>query len=274
MPLSQIIGIIGLTALILGFLVSLIWSSIPKNVDEADFIFAGTVNDADCTILVSKGHCVIVDSGEAEDGSHIVELLQKYGVETVDCLILTHPDKDHIGGADAILDNFPVSQVICPHYGQYNSIYTALNKRIDTEGITRTVITDATQIKCGDLKLTIFPPQETFYDDDNDYSLVTLVNHGSVNLLLTADICKVRIGELESSPFPNIQLLKVPYHGRSSNASADFIRRISPDIAVVTAAKAESKIEKTLNKLGCDIYCTVGADRVFRSDGKVISAGN
>lgn len=274
MPLSQIIGIIGLSVLVFGFILSSIWSSIPKNVDDARFIFAGTVNDADCSILISKEHCVIVDTGEVDDGNHIVQLLRENGVETIDCLILTHPDKDHIGGADAILDSFTVSQVICPYYGQYNSIYNSLIKRIDSTGITRTVITDTTQLKFGDLRLTIYPPHETFYDDDNEYSLVSLVNHGSVNLLLTGDICRVRIKETESLSFPEIQLLKVPYHGRSSNASADFIRRISPAIAIVNAAKAESKVEKTLRKLGCDIYCTVGSDYCFVSDGKTLFLDN
>ena len=271
MPLTQLIGIAGLSVLVLGFIISILINRLPSRVDSARFIFAGTVNDADCSILLSDGHCVIIDTGEETDSEHIVSLLKENGVETIDYIILTHPDKDHIGGAGKILDSFQVLSVITPYYGQYSSVYTSLTKKIDELDIERIVLTDTKQYKCGDLKLTVYPPEESFYDDDNEYSLVTLVNHGKVNLLFAGDICKTRISEIEDIVFPEISILKVPYHGRSSNASADFIRRISPQYAIINAANAESKIEKTLNKLGCESFCTVGSDWSFTSDGTYVT---
>ena len=66
---------------------------------EAKFLFAGTKEDADCSSLLSGDTCVVIDTGEEEDAPHILELLKDNKVEKINCLILTHPDKDHIGGA-------------------------------------------------------------------------------------------------------------------------------------------------------------------------------
>lgn len=79
---------------------------------EAKFLFAGTKEDADCSILLSGDTCVVIDTGEEEDAPHILELLKDNKVEKINCLILTHPDKDHIGGASYLLDQIPVVQVL------------------------------------------------------------------------------------------------------------------------------------------------------------------
>ena len=56
---------------------------------------------------------------------------------------------------------------------------------------------------------------------------------------------------------PEIDLLKVPHHGRSSSAASDFIQRIAAPIAIVNASSAESKIQKALEKTGASVYYTV-----------------
>lgn len=270
--LTRWIGIIGLSVLVLALVASLLIQNIQAPVADAELLFIGTTEDADCTVLLSQDCCLMVDTGVSADAPHITEVLKEHGVETIDCLILTHPDQDHIGGASALLKSFSITQVITPYYGQYNSLYNSLLKEIDAlEGTERLTLTAVKNLRLGDLRITLYPPEKNFYDGDNDYSIVTLVNHGGVNILLAGDIEKQRITELADVDFPEIQLLKVPYHGRSSNASADFIRRIAPKLAVVNAAEPESKIRKVLSKMDAEIFCTVGQDAFFLSDGETVS---
>ena len=69
---------------------------------KADFFFLQTAEDADCTLLLSDGKSILIDTGEAQDYEAICTLLRQKNLERIDCLILTHPDKDHIGSAQAL----------------------------------------------------------------------------------------------------------------------------------------------------------------------------
>ena len=268
--LARFLGVAGLLLLLVLFLLSFLFQKKGLEVGPAEFLFAGTEHDADCCILLSGGSCVVVDTGEETDGPHIVSLLRERGVTQIDCLVLTHPDKDHIGGASLLLDSFPVSMAVMPYYGQYNVSYNALLKQMESAGVRQVLPAKEFRETLGELELTFYPPEKTFYDLDNDYSLALLVKHGNITLFLPGDAEKVRLKELEKIDLPRVDLLKTPYHGRSSTASSDLIRRLSPSIAIVNASAPESKIRKTLETLGTAVYTTVGQDRFFTSDGEHI----
>ena len=67
-------------------------------------LYVFSCGKADAILLQFDGHNVLVDTGENGDGKEIVTELESKNVEKIDLLILTHHDKDHIGGADVILD--------------------------------------------------------------------------------------------------------------------------------------------------------------------------
>ena len=269
--LPRLMGIAGLAVLIIVFLVSLLFQNRKIEIGQAEIIFASTENDADCCIMISDGSCLVIDTGEEADGPHIVELLKGHGVETIDCLILTHPDNDHIGGASLLADNFSIDMIIMPYYGKYRVGYTSLLKKFSENGTEQIFPAKESGMSVGDLRLTIYPPNETFYEQDNDYSLAVLVEHGNVNMFFPGDAEKTRLKELNSISLPDIALLKVPYHGRSSSASSDFIQRIAAPIAIVNSSSAESKIQKALEKTGAAVYYTVGSDHRFLSDGETLT---
>ena len=117
--LPRVIGIAGLALLIVIFLISLLFQNRKIQIGSCDIIFAGTENDADCCIMISDGSCLVIDTGEEADGHHIVEILREKGIETINCLILSHPDNDHIGGASLLADTFDIEMVIMPYFGKY-----------------------------------------------------------------------------------------------------------------------------------------------------------
>ncbi len=268
--LPRAVGIAGLALLVIVFFVSMFFQNRKLELHNADIIFAGTENDADCCILISDGSCLVIDTGEEADGPHIVKLLKDKGVETINCLILSHPDNDHIGGASLLADNFDIEMVIMPYYGKYRISYTSLLKKFTETGAEQIFPAKESALSVGELSLTVYPPENSYYDQDNDYSLAVLVEHGKVNMFFPGDAEKTRLKELSTVSLPEIDLLKVPYHGRSSSASSDFVQRIAAPIAIVNAASAESKIQKALEKTGAAVYYTVGSDHFFTSDGETL----
>lgn len=269
--LPRLVGIAGLALLVIIFIVSLLFQNRTTDLSSAEIIFAGTENDADCCIMISDGSCLVIDTGEEADGPHIAEILKSKGIETINCLILSHPDNDHIGGASLLADTFDIEMAIMPYYGKYRLIYTNLLNKFTEHGTEQIFPAKESGLSVGELMLTVYPPEKNYYDQDNDYSLAVLVEHGNVKMFFPGDAEKVRLKELSTVSLPEIDLLKVPHHGRSSSASSDFIQKMSAPVAVVNSSSAESKIQKALEKTGAAVYYTVGSDHRFTSDGESLT---
>ena len=73
-----------------------------------------SVGKADCSILSDGTHTVIIDTGLESTADMVCQAIEKTGGGTIDLLILTHFDKDHIGGAAKILETFAVNTVVLP----------------------------------------------------------------------------------------------------------------------------------------------------------------
>ena len=84
------------------------------------------VGKADAIVLQLEEKVIILDAGEEEDGREIAEYLKKRNLNRVDAMIITHFDKDHVGGADTVLEELedrydmkPILYVNHHVYGMY-----------------------------------------------------------------------------------------------------------------------------------------------------------
>lgn len=237
---------------------------------NAAFLFVGTQNDADCTILRSGSYCVLIDTGEEQDGPHIAEVLEQLGVERIDCIILTHPDKDHVGGASYLLDRFPVGQLVTPYFTGEKAAYTALLRKAEEMRIPRQVLYRSRDYTYGDLKLRVFAPEKTYYENSNNYSLGVYVRHGENRLFWAGDAKKDRIKELLRLELEPVDLYHVAYHGRDTALSGQLLEVLQPEYAVVSGASPEPETMDILTKTGATVVTTVGRDVSFVSDGQAL----
>ena len=248
---GMLLCMVGVCVLLGAFAMFLLRPGSREDVQPAKILFAGTEDDADCAILLSQDTCVMIDTGEEQDAEHILTLLEQEQVEKIDCLILTHPDKDHIGGAPALMEALSVDRIVVPDYGQEKESYETLIETAEALGSSITVMAPAhsRDLRFGDLSLCIWPPEEAYYEKDNDYSLAVLLTYS----------------------LPQVDLYKVSYHGRDLTTGARLIGSIRPRYAVVTADAPGSEIEQALRLAGAQVYCTRGQDAVFVSDGELFS---
>lgn len=267
--LLKTIGILAIFSLLIG---SLSWLKPEGAVQASKIIFVGTGEDADCAVLLSRDRCVVIDTGEEQDTDRILALLKESGVTQIDCMILTHPDKDHIGGASRLLDEVKVELVLAPYYAQDKETYTTLLDKINGMGVHFLTPSRNREFYYGDLRFRVFPPDNLMYEKDNDYSLITIVEHGDTRLLFMGDAEKKRILETESYRLRGVDLYKVPHHGRDSKVGASLIEGLKPSIAVVTAQNAGKEIEEALQQAGAEVYFTVPENNVvFISDGNTLT---
>ena len=229
--------------------------------------FLKTADDADCIIMWQDGAAVMIDTGEKQDGDYILEALDKRGIKSLDYLLLTHNDKDHTGSALEIVKNVEVKCVIESPYAETNERIEKLNAYLKENGIRIMYPTHNKRINAGEMYFNIYPPNKTQYEDKNNYSIAMLLKHGSVNCLFTGDTLKKRDEELLMIDWPEIEIFKVPYHGRACSLSDELFEAVSPRYGVVTSDKADEEIIKAADSVDTKLMYTREGDVCFVSDG-------
>ena len=98
-------------------------------------IYTFSVGKADCSLLSFDGMNVLIDVGEEDDGDDILQALRDLQVEKLNLVILTHFDKDHIGGFTELSDALPIDKVILPDYVRDSELYQRMDAALQEHQI-------------------------------------------------------------------------------------------------------------------------------------------
>ncbi|MDE6780772.1 MAG: MBL fold metallo-hydrolase [Ruminococcus sp.] len=232
------------------------------------------VGKADSMVLRTENGTVVIDCGEKGDGKEILSFLEENGIESIDCLIITHYDKDHVGGAAKLIKNIEVKKVLAPDYEENSSEVEKYHKALDEKNITPVLVTENTSFTLDGVEYDIYAPEKTFYgeDNDNDFSLVTKVTYHNTTMLFTGDAMEQRLSEIMD--IGKCNLLKVPYHARKIDNLEKFLSCVSPKYAVACTSESEfsDNTENLLEKYRIKYYSTCYDGRITAvSDGNGIS---
>ncbi len=235
------------------------------------------IGKADSFLFHSDSGVVLIDCGEYEDGEEILTTLKSNGISTIDYLIITHFDKDHVGGAEYILKHFEVKNVIEPDRQSDGAEYRLYKTALKKLGMTATTLTETMDIQLGSVIYRLYPAHLSSAEnnDDNYCSIVVKVIHGENTLLFTGDAVGDRLKELiEMGDEIDCDFLKVPHHGVYEELSEEFIEAVSPEIAVITCSKKNKESDEVMNILsnvGATTYRTRKGDITVSSDGTKIT---
>ena len=234
------------------------------------------VGKADAVIALSNEHALLIDAGEEDDGEEILDFLNKHLINEIDALIITHFDKDHVGGADTVLENIPVKTVYTPDYEGTGTDYFDFLEAAKNAGVTPQRLKEPVYFFFEDTEVLIEPPGSCEIKDeniefDNNFSLITTFTHGDNKLVFTGDAEKARIREwLGEKEREKCDFLKVPHHGIYNGALDELFSALKPDFSVICSSKknpAEAKTLEFLKKYCPNIYETKDGDVLVISDG-------
>jgi len=263
-------AVILLIGVMLGLIYGLNMLSKPEYDPLLNIAFVGTGEDADCIVIWQSDFAMMIDTGEAADAPDILEFLEEQGIHKLDYLILTHPDKDHIGSAVEIVHMLDVYMAVQPYYQKANDRLGSLNTRMTQEKVKVVIPSRVLHYSFDDVQIFIYPPREKHYDDDNNYSLGILIKHGDVNLFFPGDAEGKRLTEMLELDLPETDLLKFPHHGRYHDASKEMLTRLSPAYGVVTSNIVSTRLRAVCEGLGTELYFTVDNTVRFVSDGAAL----
>lgn len=236
------------------------------------------VGQGDCTLITCDGEAMLIDAGDNNKGTAVQLYLQKRGINSLDYVIGTHPDADHIGGMDVIMTKFDCEQVMLPNVSNDTATYRDVIDTMEYRGYKNTLPVVGSSYSLGDATFTVIAPNGN-YEDTNNYSIGIRLVHGENSFLFMGDAEE----EAETDIMQNgleisADVLKVAHHGSSSSSSKDFINTVSPTYAVISCGEDNSyghPSAETLNTLrsgGIKVYRTDEQGSIIAtSDGQSIS---
>ena len=244
--------------------------------DELTAVFLD-VGKADAILLYNGEMAALIDAGENDDGDAVVEAIRARGIERLDLMIITHFDKDHVGGADKVLEQIEVARVLEPDYEKDSKQVRQYREALAAAGVEAEALTENVEFTLGGCSFAIDVANKADYgeDEENDFSLVVRLTHGNVRFLFAGDAENARLAELLDEGDLASDVLKVPHHGRYADLSAVFFAAVSPQYAVITSDEDDPEDPETVRALeaaGAQVLFTREGTVTLVSDGEGVRA--
>ena len=215
------------------------------------FIHFFKVGKADSILIRTNNYNVLIDTGESSTVGVILDYLKENKINKIDYLIITHFDKDHVGGAASIINELEVSNVYQSNYPKDSSAYNNYVKALFSKGITAITLRRDTSFELDDVKFKINAPKEEEYikNPSNNSSLIVSVFNQNNSFLFMGDAENARINEYLDIDKKTYDVLKVPYHGHYQKNLRYLISSVKPKYSIITSSDNEKEDEETLNIL-------------------------
>ena len=162
-----------------------------------------------------------------------ITYLKSLGVKTIDHMIISHGDYDHMGEAINLVNNFKVEKVIF-NCGPYNDLENELIKVLDKKKIK--YYSCIKELNIGKNKLHFLQTKE--YDNENDNSNVIITELNGYKFMFMGDASVTTEHEiLDKYNLSDIDVLKVGHHGSRTSSSKEFINEINPKYSIISVGK-------------------------------------
>jgi len=268
--------------LVVAILVSLAAATMPDDNLHISFL---NIGQGDAILIQTPTHQDILIDGGPSPQAISLELGKKlpFWDRTINLVVLTHPNADHVTGLVEVLHRYNVEQVLYPDLDFKSDIYDEWLRLVEEKDIKYTVAQAGQQIDLGNgVVIEVLNPPEILFantssDVDNN-GMVLRLSIGEVSFLLTADIRQEaefelinRRADLQST------VLKVAHHGSDTSTYHEFLAVVNPQLAVISVGTdntyghpSDEVMERLEEKLGSEnIYRTDEQGTIeFITDGK------
>ncbi|MGM0439102.1 MAG: ComEC/Rec2 family competence protein [Patescibacteria group bacterium] len=235
------------------------------------------VGQGDAALIRTSDRKNILIDGGPEDKilSHLSSELPFWDRD-IDLIILTHPHADHLSGLVEVLERFNVEKVLWTKQSHDSLVFReweSLLEKVDDKKVYR-----GQRVYLGEAYLDIlFPPKDfDFSKGLNEASIVNRLVHEDGSVLFTGDAGKrqeEKLLEWEKECSENkfdwcrainlpSDVLKVSHHGSASSSGYDFVKRVNPEVAVISAGAdnrhghPHEEVLKIFNDLSIDTHKT------------------
>jgi competence protein ComEC len=225
------------------------------------------VGQGDGTLLEAPGVRLLVDQGPPE--ARTADQLRRLGIRSLTALVLTHPQRDHVGGAAEVLRKLRVGFVLDPRLPTTGPEERAAIAEARDRHIPIVAARAGRAFRLGPLRVSVLWPDGPGFpgEDPNQRAIVLVVTYGRVDVLLTADAESDVTLPLNPPP---VEVMKVAHHGSADDGLEELLDRTHPEVAVISVGLGNDYGHPTPST----VHALEAADglRLYRTDldGRVI----
>lgn len=233
------------------------------------------------TFLCDGGSTSVKNAGSYR----ILPFLKSEGVRTLDYMLISHMDQDHVNGLQELAENsqsaggIRIGCAVLPELKGKDEAYLEMEKLLRSAEIPILYMGAGDRLSEEDFSITcLWPDKEEISEDRNDLSMVLLAEYGAFQMLLTGDIGKETEAKLVSSGLLKpVELLKTAHHGSRHSSTEAFLETTRPIVSLISCSAANryghpgEETLKRLSDIGSQIRITkdCGAVRVW-TDGHLV----
>ena len=222
------------------------------------------VGQGQSVILKSGTDFAVVDCGSGNSwrdaGCDTADQLLTMGCRSMERVILTHFDDDHINGVEHLLARINVETLTVPEETENDTERREILRLAEQYGVTVETVTEKTVLSFGGGELTIFPPLGA--GGSNELGLTILAAAGERTFLITGDMERATEKKLvDTYSLPDVDVLMAGHHGSRDSTSGELLEAVTPETVVISVGSnsyghpAEDTLQR-LARAGCRVYRT------------------
>lgn len=192
------------------------------------------VGQGDACLLRTPGNrWFLNDIGNDEKG--LIGFLRHVRADTLEAVLITHPDLDHFGALPALLRTFPVKKAYVPEGSSTNPAWLEALRELDVFHVLKVTLHTGDTLSWDGARGRVLWPDPEAALSGNDLSTVVRLEYAGRRLLLTGDIeTPAENAILAGHPDLASDILKVAHHGSRTSSGLEFVNAVNPRWAVIS----------------------------------------
>ena len=251
----------------------LIWSAALTQPDGKLHVIFLDVGQGDAILIQTpNGQDILVDGGPDPQKINL-ELSKKlpFWDRTIDLVICTQPQADHVTGLVEVLQRYDVERVLDPGVLYDSAIYQEWVRLVDEKEIDCDIAHAGLEIDLGSgVKMEVLNPPESLWegtsDDVDNNGVVMRLSWDNVSFLFTADIrAEAELELIMQRANLKANVLKIAHHGSDTSTCEHFLAVVDPQVAVICVG-ADNRFGHPSSEVMERLVDRLGEDNVYRTD--------
>lgn len=229
-----------------------------------------------------NGNQILIDGGADTKVLARLGEVMPLGDRSIDVVIGTHPDKDHIGGLPDVLKRYYVSYVFEPGMANDTAAWDAFLQAIADEHAGHIIARRGMEIDLGQgvMLSILFPDKQIAGKETNAASIVAKLSYGAVGVMLTGDAPQSVEDHLVTLDGGNLKsdILKAGHHGSKTSSAPQFLDAVRPAYGIISAGKGNpyghphKEVVSALTERNVRTLSTIDRGTIiFTSDGTAVA---